>query len=207
VNGVASDASRRSVSVKQSAALLGIAFAMLLPVTLLVRPAPAEAHWTLCDSVHNNQVRWISFTSYTAERDYAAQQWNKLGVVQFVQATGASTADLRFSDTWRPDVTWAAKYSCVLGYNYIKFNPLFMDTFPTAKRQNIALHEMGHSLKLGHSFTGQVMAPFAGLVTTPQSHDIEDYCRQWPCIYNNLAGDGGANQIQPPTSGPLRRMY
>ena len=154
--------------------LLFVATLALLLATSLWQPAPADASVLGWNCVANNKVGWLSGTNYAAERDYAIGQWEGLGQIDFVEA--GFPFNLILVDTWRSDVSWAGLTTHKL-YDFCKvqFNTFYLDTYGVAKRRNVALHELGHVLGLGHSFPGQIMSPFASSVTTPQSQDKQDF--------------------------------
>jgi hypothetical protein len=179
-------------------ALLATALALAMAPSMLMRPAPASAHFNICDSVGGNEIRWTSGTSYITERDWAIAQWNAIGSVNIAPAT--ASADLRFYDVNRPDASWTAMHTCFPFFrDRIRFNSFQMDQLTPFMKKKVAVHELGHALGLGHSFAGQVMMQGLATVNTPQSHDIQDYCRQFLCIYNSGGGGGVGGSDRRPT--------
>jgi hypothetical protein len=168
-----------------------MAFALAAAFT---RPSPASAHWIWCDSVDEStpsgEIRWTSATTYTTIRDYAIAQWNAVGYVNIAPDNASTTVDLRFYDVNRSDVSWAGEYDCLAIPDKIKLNRWYADGYSDARQKNLVLHELGHALRLGHSFPGQVMNASNSTVDTPQAHDIQDYCRRWRCVLN-FDPDGG----------------
>jgi hypothetical protein len=182
--------------------LLIPAFALLLMAALL-RPSPTSAHWIWCDSVDESanpgEIRWTSTTTYVAQRDFAIAQWNAVGHINIAPDNASTAADLRFYDVNRSDKTWWAKYDCIAIPDKIKFNRARLDPESDFIKRKVAVHELGHALRLGHSFAGQVMQQGRTSVNTPQGHDIQDYCRRWPCLLNSSGGGGGTDSDRRPT--------
>jgi len=176
--------------------LLLLSVSLMIPAQLLM-PSTASAHFIGCDSVDGTEIRWTSNTSLTAERDYAIGQWNAVGNIDILPDTFWTASDVKFEDVARPDKTWLGAYTC----SKIQFNLSQLIFFTPNDRKSVALHELGHALRLGHSFAGQVMNPSlqSPPVLTPQSHDIADYCAIWSCGSSSGGGtgSGGVSRSNP----------
>lgn len=176
---------------------LPLALLALLGLTLaaaLIRPHRASAHYIGCDATDGGEIRWTSTTVHVTQRDYAIAQWNALGRITIAPDTASTAADVTFEDVRRPDKTWAGRYVCRwILIDLIQFNRAYTDGYSDARKKNVALHELGHALRLGHSFTGQVMNPTVSTVVTPQSHDRSDYCAQWGCGGGGGSGSSGGD--------------
>jgi hypothetical protein len=171
--------------------LLALALALLIP-TMLSNPSRASAHYIGCDSVDNGDIRWGSTTTYVSARDHAIAAWNAVGGINIAPDTIWTSEDVKFVDVNRSDVTWVGQYSC--NAERIRFNRFRMDPLSDDSRKMVAVHELGHALRLGHSFPGQAMNASLSIppVTLPQSHDIADYCGIWSCANGaGYAGGGG----------------
>ena len=158
---------------------------------LAVAPT-ALAHFLTFSSVNNCQIKWTGTTQYWGARDLAIAEWNALGRIAILQHSGSSTtADVRFGDTYRSDVTWVGLYNNQGGADSITFNRFYMDQYYSPKKTNTALHELGHALGLDHSFSGQVMKASVSSVTEPKTHDTADYNALWPNCVSSAGGGGG----------------
>ena len=178
-----------------------------LLAAVFLTSSSTSAHFTSCDAVDNDkrEMTWISTTIFDAERANAIAQWNAVGAIPInIKPNGNSgeVADVWFRDVTRYDLNWTGAYTCrpFGAVDYIKFNRAFMDGNTDPQQRMVAMHELGHALGLGHSFTGQVMQPAVSSVTTLQSHDIADYCTKWGCTAGGFGGGGGGDD------DPVRRM-
>ena len=153
--------------------------------------APVGAHTLGHDSVDGCEIRDEDETSYDAERTYARNAWEAR---KNLTVTGASkvdncvdiepdswdvVADLEWKTANRSDVSWAGLYQWEPGADDIHLNAYYMNQYSSCRRQNVAMHELGHAHGLGHSFVGQVMNSYAQSICTLQSHDRSDYHALW----------------------------
>jgi Pregnancy-associated plasma protein-A len=176
---------------------------LLAAVVALSLAPPALAHFLSFSSVNNCQIRWTGTTQYWGARDLAIAEWNALGRIAILQHSGSSTtADIRFGDTYRADVTWVGLYQNQGGPDAITFNRYYMDQYYSPKKTNTALHELGHALGLDHSFSGQVMKSSVSSVTELKTHDAADYNALWPNCVSSAGGGGGGTG----STGTRRRM-
>ena len=179
-----------------------IVCAALGALTLLVissASAPtAQAHRLDADSVDctvpfDCEIRWEDHTRLDSARRFAIAQWNRLGRVDIVPDSAATIADLKFIDFKDCDVQWEAFWSPRAGADVIGFNPcnITYDKFrsPPDPRA-VAVHEVGHALRLAHPTGRRVSAYWARRSImyhcarcTPTSsyraHDVGDYRRMW----------------------------
>jgi Matrixin len=180
----------------------------VLLATVLLAPSTSSAHFNSCDAVDGQTITWISTTLFASDRDYAIGQWNARGGVNITPSAPNAVADVWFRDINRPDVRSVGSFTCrpFGNVDYIKFNRFFMDGYNDVQQKNVALHELGHALGLGHSFGGQIMNASVSNLNTLQSHDVADYCALWggvaqpPCPIGGGGGGGGSGD------GVVRRI-
>ena len=149
----------------------------------IVMTGLAHAHFLGYSSVDGREIRYTDSTVFDSPRNYAIGQWNAEGRVDIEPDAWNTVNDINWRDARRSDVTWAGLYTYRGGTaqeDYITFNRHYVDGYSTARRNNVALHELGHALGLAHSFSGQVMYSYVSTITTVQSHDRSDYRSLWP---------------------------
>lgn len=179
--------------------LLGVSLALLLSAPFML-PSRASAHFLGCSSVEGGDIHWQSSTIFTTARNHAVAQWDGLGSVNIAPDTIWTAAETKFIDFNQSDTTVVGLYTdrdCGNGDDRIRLNRFWMDRLSDAQRRNVALHELGHALGLGHSFSGNVMNPFVTSQTTLGTHDIEDYWALWGRPF----GPGGSDR--DPKCGPV----
>jgi Matrixin len=167
---------RRITRIQSRALAAAAAVAIGLP---LLGPGPAAAHWFGWDSVVNNKIDYVDSTDYDDVRNWARDRWNAVGDVDIGLDTGWTNSDLIFHDVNNAAVSWAGLYTPTTAEETITFNDAFMLGYSTERRRHVALHELGHALGLGHSYTGQAMQSFVGTIEYPQSHDVYSYDYLW----------------------------
>ncbi len=152
------------------------AVAIALP---LLGASPAAAHWLGYDSVVSNKIDYQDNTGYDDARNWARDRWNTSGDVDIQLDGPLTTNDVEFYDQNSPWVSWAGLFIPESGDDDIVFNDAYMLGYSTAQRRHVALHELGHALGLGHSYTGQVMQSVVGSIEYVQPHDQYSYDYLW----------------------------
>lgn len=152
---------------------------MIIFLTLLL-PIGVAAHFSGLSSVDGKEIRWVDYTSYDDSRNWSVDQWNALGKVNIAADVWYTAADLKWEDINDPDALFAAQWRHYAYFiDRIQFNSPHMNNLSTSEKRMVASHELGHALGLDHSYAGQLMEDTVSSITTPQSHDRDDYYELW----------------------------
>lgn len=125
-----------------------------------------------CMSVLNRQLRLdvdnISTTTYGSQLSYATSTWNGLytggsGVnIILATSTATSSVDVRFTKVNMPWEWFTARTGLVGDGNAttteIQLNVPYVDEASDNLRKTVFAHELGHTMGLEHSYTGNVMS-------------------------------------------------
>lgn len=105
-----------------------------------------------------------------------------MGSINIAADTASTVADLEFIDDYNRSVSWDGRWQERVGADLLSFNTYYWKDYTTTKKRGVATHEVGPSLGLAHSYSGQIMVdntPAQGSLTTPQSHDKSDCHSLW----------------------------
>jgi len=153
---------------------------LILPILVFMFFASvAQAHFLGYDSVDNGEIRWDGSTVYSSQWNAAISTWNGLDPIDILPDTWWTYQDLTVDDVNRSDVTWTGQYTNSVGSDEIDLNRYYLDNDTSAQQQNTATHELGHSLGLAHSFSGNVMYYAQTSQTALGSHDQSNYDYLW----------------------------
>lgn len=161
---------------KTSKELLTLICVSMVLLTAAQASCDYEQGWDLVD--WGWDVDWGGSTQYTTAWEHAVDEWNGLGQVSIAEDTIFTYEDVTVHDYDNSDDP-AAGY---VSYNdaELGFNEHFMDTYSLNEKKYVALHELGHVLGLGHSFSGNVMNNVQGTQTTLGNQDEDTYDCLWP---------------------------
>lgn len=134
-----------------------------------------RAHFLGYSSVDAGEIRWGGSTQYSSAWSNGISTWNALSSVNIAPDTIWTYEDLTVSDVNRSDVSWVGQYAYSWATDALKLNSYYLNNDTPAERQNTTTHELGHSLGLAHSFSGNVMYSYQTTQTSLGSHDISDY--------------------------------
>ncbi len=143
---------------------------------LFLATAPfAYAHFLGYSSVDGGEIRWGGSTQYSTQWNSAISTWNALGAVNIAPDTIFTIEDLTVIDTNQGDSGWTGLYTNTAGADDIYLNTYYLSGNTSAQRQNTCTHELGHSLGLAHSLSGNVMYASQTSQTSLGTHDVSDY--------------------------------
>lgn len=158
--------------------LVSIGLAICLTLAFSATAYASDIHSTGNSSVDNGEIRWEADNWYSGDRTTAISNWNNLDPINILPDTIWSITDLTLTDVNRSDVTWCGMYYSL--YDAIQINNYYLDQFDSNDRTNVFAHEIGHALGIGdHTDTICLMFDTVSGITTPQTHDIDDYNALW----------------------------
>lgn len=131
-----------------------------------------------CGSVRAGDLVWESASGYSTEISDAITTWNALGATIVVATSTYKT--LSISDVNRSDVAWKGSWVPLGPPDIIELNTYHLSQNTLNERKNTIIHELGHALGFGHSFTGNVMNSYQSSQTSLGPQDISDYLYLWP---------------------------
>lgn len=125
--------------------------------------------WDLVDS--GKHMDYDGNSKYMSYIRSGASTWNsyKKGVIR--PDTSKVIEDVYCNDTSANNNTNATTYSS----GKITFNKKNMDKKSKSGKQNVATHELGHCLRLGHNTSADVMYAYSTSKTTLSTNDKKSY--------------------------------
>lgn len=157
----------------------------LLAAALWVISATAGAHFTSYDAVDHStsppEIRWTEATVFDGPWSVARSQWEGIDYpprVDIEPDTALTVNDLHVRDEWCNGCGYAGAYGYwPTGQDIIAFNRSYMDGYTTAKKYNVAVHELGHAHGMDHISTDNTdpMYPSVNGYYNLTSHNISDY--------------------------------
>lgn len=130
-------------------------------------------------SVDDREIRWGGSTKYSSEWNSSISTWNALGEINIAPDTIWTIEDLTVDDVYRSDVQWTGRWIYSVGADELELNEYYLDNSTTNQKKNTITHELGHSLGLAHSYSGNIMYYVQTSQTSLGSQDISDYDYLW----------------------------
>lgn len=157
--------------------------ACLTALLLVLTAGPAYAHINSWTSVDDGEIRYEDYTQWNDSLTWAKDRWNEVGVIDVLPDSAGTITDLEIRDYSSSSDQLCGSAAQRGGADLISLNNYNYANYSTGQRRACTTHEFGHTLKLDHSYTTQVMDPCPvcspSVYTTPQAHDKSDYHSVW----------------------------
>jgi len=151
------------------------AFALVFLFTAGV--AQAAHYVTGTDSVDGDEIRWGGSTTYSTAWNFGVSLWNTLDPIDIEPDTIWTIEDLTIADVSWPLQSWYGAYSP--NDDYLYFNTYYMGGLSSSQQKNIAAHELGHALGLGHHSISNNVMDDTDFYTSIGTQDEYDYDYLW----------------------------
>ncbi len=142
----------------------------------------ATAHYLNDDSVDGRELRYEDSTKWDDARVWSISRWRELGRLTIAFDTASTVTDLTFQD-YNSNDGRCGYWDGRTGSDVARYNDRFFGGYSTTNRRACATHELGHALRLGHSYSNQMdycpVSSCGSVFTTPQYHDRSDYYGIW----------------------------
>lgn len=191
---------RRVVLLKAGAALttIGLTFSSIILTNDSARAATYD--WLPC-RMSSSSIRWKNATTNSAYSSVAINALNSWGKSTVVSFTGVSSgANLtatngNFGNVGFDGVMKGASGSDMPICNngawgetaFAWLNTYYTDSYPSAKKQSVMAHEVGHALGLAHVGTGITACSYVTLMN-PQTPARYDRCGRVTPTGSDVAG-------------------
>lgn len=125
--------------------------------------------WDLVDS--GGHLDWGGDSSFMDYIEKGANKWNnyKAGIIR--KDTASTIEDVTVSDYYEKSDT----IGVTSNRGTIRFNTYQMDERTYNEKLNVAIHELGHALGLGHNWEGDVMYRYGTNLVTLSNNDKHSY--------------------------------
>ncbi|MBP1307680.1 MULTISPECIES: matrixin family metalloprotease [Paenibacillus] len=125
--------------------------------------------WDLVDSTKH--LEWGGSTAYQNSFNAGVNSWEnyKFGIIRPDYVS--TIEDVTLSDYYEVSTTAGVTSSA----GTLKFNEYRMNTYSSNQKQNVATHELGHALGLGHNTSSDVMYMYVTSITTLSANDKASY--------------------------------
>ncbi|MCQ2011313.1 matrixin family metalloprotease [Sporolactobacillus sp. STSJ-5] len=133
-------------------------------------------NWSLIDS--GLHMDWGGSTSYLSYFKSGVNTWNNYIGNKIRHDTDWTIKDVTLSDIYIVNGTNATTYQ----YGELKFNKYNMDQLSGTRKQNVATHELGHTLGLAHNTSEDIMYKYDTTRTSLSANDKASYDRYFYVI-------------------------
>lgn len=152
---------------------------LVLSFVLLFGTNTAAAHFTGNNSVDGDEIRWGGSTTYSTAWNGGISLWNGLNPIDILPDSYFTIEDLTIADTSQPLLGWYAAYDPSNDYIYFNTYSTRMPSLSSSQKKNIAAHELGHALGLGHHSISNNVMDDTSFYTSIGTHDESDYDYLW----------------------------